>query len=198
MKESKFHQDQQGVIFYFPAIDEQTTRRSGGVPSNVIFSQGIATFNGTSSKIDSYEDVIRAKAVTTVIKIKFNGWGSGCSGTGFILSNGKYIIDVTDAGDYIGVCSDGSTFVNSAGNSIALDIWYLIVVTRSVAGVVNIYIDGVLSGAADQDSGTPADGTTDLVIGDYGGAGYVDADIELIESYNYVFSVEEVENLSGV
>ena len=51
MKESKFHIEQQDVIFYEPFLDEQNTRRLGGVPTDVVYEHGVATFNGTSSYI---------------------------------------------------------------------------------------------------------------------------------------------------
>jgi len=50
MKESLYSQWQ--PIFRETFNSEQDTRRNGGVPSNVVFSNWVASFNGTSSKIN--------------------------------------------------------------------------------------------------------------------------------------------------
>ena len=40
------------LIFAEYMNSEQETRRNGGVPTDVIFDKGVATFNGSSSDID--------------------------------------------------------------------------------------------------------------------------------------------------
>ncbi|MBT7928633.1 hypothetical protein HN682_01765, partial [Candidatus Peregrinibacteria bacterium] len=54
----------------------------------------------------------------------------------------------------------------SAVDSIKLGLWQLVIGTSTSSGVANLYINGILSGSADQSSGTPAAGITNIIIGD--------------------------------
>ena len=45
--------------------------------------------------------------------------------------------------------------------------WKQVIITRTSTGLVNFYINGILSGAANQVSGTPIAGTTNMFVGAY-------------------------------
>jgi hypothetical protein len=53
----------------------------------------------------------------------------------------------------------------SSNNSVALDKWYHVAITRTATGIANFYINGKLSGIANQNSGAPINGTTNVIVG---------------------------------
>ena len=79
--------------------------------------------------------------------------------SGRIFDNSKLLIYVNPSG-YLTVSRDGTTLINSGAGSIAINTTYKVAVTSTSAGLTNIYINGVLSGTANQAAGTPASGTT--------------------------------------
>ena len=95
--------------------------------------------------------------------------------------------------------SDGATTINSADNSITLQKWQHICVTRTAAGIANIYINNVLSGSADQASGTPAAGTTNVFIGNRSaGDRTFDGLIDEVRFYNKVIDSDiRTQNYEG-
>lgn len=121
------------------------------------------TFNGTTAKVDSGSDKAGSGNITVVGWLNAVNFGEG--GLGSIVNNGSLVIRVNDTNDCVNVSSDGATFVVSATNSIVVATEIFIAVTRTSTGVVNIYKNGVLSGSADLASGTPAAGSTNLIIG---------------------------------
>ena len=123
-------------------------------------------YNGSTSKLDcgNYDDLTGDKSF--IAWIKPYGWGEG-GNNGRVVDNGKVGLIVNTNDDKLSFSSDGfSSQISSGANSIILSIWQLVIVTRNSAGdETNIYINGVLSGSADRDSGTPVAGTTDIIIG---------------------------------
>ena len=120
-------------------------------------------FNGTSSKIDYGSERVGDGNITMVAWINQNTFGEGSAGR--IVDNGKFWVRANSTSFRISVSSDGSTEANSATSSLLNDHEVFVAVTRTSAGVANIYINGVLSGTANQASGTPAAGSTNLIIG---------------------------------
>ena len=118
-------------------------------------------FNGSTSKLDcgSYDTLVGDK--TFVQWVKTTGWNSVSDAR--IIENGKSIVRTLPS--YYRFSSDGSTYASSAASSLILNKWQCIVVTRTSTGIINFYIDGVLSGTANQSSGTPAAGTNNIIIG---------------------------------
>jgi len=132
-----------------------------------------AEYNGNTSLIDTGTDMIGTKAITVMGWIKPYSWGEDAGNGGFIISNGKLWVNLSTYFNYIRITRDGSIVKSSATNSITLNSWQFIAITS--AGVVNIYIANkdtppALSGGADQDSGTPVAGTTNVIIGNHSGA----------------------------
>jgi len=147
-------------------------------------------FNGTTSKIDTQSDWLGVGAVTIAATIYAAGWGETA---GRVLGNGKTDIYVRSTNSSIALFSDGVTFTTSADNSIQLNTWYRVLVTRTAAGVANFYINGVLSGSADQNSGTPIGGTSNAFIGNREAADRTfDGRIALLEVRDVVLTADEV------
>lgn len=84
--------------------------------------------------------------------------GAGANSQGTIISNGKFQVRVSSVNNKLVVSSDQTTWALAAPNSLTYGAGYVVAVTRSSAGVVNIYMNGVLNGAANQSSGTPVAG----------------------------------------
>jgi hypothetical protein len=119
-------------------------------------------FDGADSKLDcgSYDDLTGDKSFIAWIK----PYSLGESSVGRIFNNTKLDI-LIQATNKVSISSELSTYVHSANSSVKLGLWQLIVITRNSAGdETNIYINGVLSGSADQDSGTPVAGSN-IIIG---------------------------------
>ena len=136
--------------------------------TDVVVNKNGALFNGTTSKIDTGTDMIGTKAITVMGWIK--PYSLGESSNPSILENGKMgfvIYNITR----LRLTSDSfATNTYSAIDTISLNKWQFIVVTRKANGKTSFYIGDkntapVLSGSADQDSGTPVSGTTDVIIG---------------------------------
>jgi hypothetical protein len=121
------------------------------------------TFDGANSKIDCASQIAGAGNITLLAW--FNATGYGEVNAGRIVDNGKFWVRVNSTNTTITVTSDGATEVSAATASAGLSAEIFVAVTRTSTGVVNIYKNGVLSGSANQASGTPAGGSTNLIIG---------------------------------
>ena len=126
-----------------------------------------ALFNGTTSKIDTGTDMIGTKAITVCWWDK--GYTLGESSNGRIIDNTTFYIDYEDAARNLFIRSNGASpyayVLRGNFNNYVFNAF-----TRTSAGVVNIYLGSknnapVLSGSADQASGTPAAGTSNVTIG---------------------------------
>jgi len=121
-------------------------------------------FDGADSKLDcgGYDDLTGDKTAIAWIK----PFSLGEAGGGYILSNGRFLLSIFGSGsEKIAFYSDGSNIATSASNSISFNEYQLVCVTRTDAGLANIYINGKLSGSANQNSGTPVAGITNIIIG---------------------------------
>lgn len=97
--------------------------------------------------------------------------------------------------------SDGSA--DATGNPCSGSIpnitgWNNYTATRTAAGLVNFYINGVLSGTANQNTGTPGAATTNLIIGNNaaGTRGVLGNLLSNAMTFNRVLTAKEVENLA--
>ena len=120
--------------------------------------------NGSTSKLDcgNYDDLTGDKSFIAWIK----PYSFGENGFGRIFENGKTNLSTGWTDDNLLFTSDGAvSLIESAVSSIVLGLWQLAIVTRTSAGIANIYINGILSGSANQDSGTPVAGSTNIFVG---------------------------------
>jgi len=201
MKESKHTIEQHNCIFYEPFIDEQNVRRNNGIPAHVTFTQGTGLFAyhiANPSTIGYGEffsgDMALTGDITVEMLIKPDSYGYGCGDSSRILYNGEFQVGLLGGvgNKHVFVSSNGSDFVDSGEESIELDVWTHVIVTRQSDGTCNIYINGVLSGGSDQDSGTPEVADEDFVINDinFCYSGYID----YVRIFNYEWTAEEAEN----
>ena len=117
-------------------------------------------YNGTTDLTTFETDPIGTNACVVMFTAKITAAGSNPR----ILDNGKFLLYANP--NKINLSSDGATTTAISGvSSFNQNQTYRVVIFRTAAGVVNIFINGVLSGSADQASGTPASGTTLLCQG---------------------------------
>ena len=206
-KESKYHIENNRILFYETFLDEQSVRKlNNGVPNGYVnFTQGVAHF--TEDDAPSYGSINYGQHythpmdltgdITVMMYIRPDNYGLGCADTCKILTNGEFTIGLYGgANEYVFATSDETDYVETATSSIVLDEWVNIIMTRTSAGVANFYLDGVLNGDSDQDSGVPDSPDDDLVVvhTDFPFIG----DIDYITIYNRLLSVPEIENINCV
>lgn len=155
-----------------------------------------AFFNGSTSLIDTGADVIGTKAVTVMGWIKPYSYGGGSNGR--IIDNGKFSLIFRNLNSQLIFFSDLATTTVSANNSISLNKWQFVCVTRTSTGVTNFYIGDLstapaLSGIANQDSGTPTAGTTNAIIGNNSGVSRsFDGTINKLKVVEGILSLQEI------
>jgi hypothetical protein len=148
------------------------------------------SFNGGTSKLDcgSYDTLVGDK--TFVCWMKPLTYGGNAQG--ILYNNVKLAIFFV--GNVFRLYSDGTTFC--ASGTIKLGSNQLFIATRSSTGVTNFYINGVLSGTANQSSGTPAAGSTNLFIGNRSdGTGAFDGTLSGVRVVSGILSVDEISQL---
>ncbi len=126
----------------------------GAFGSSTLFAAG-------SPHISFDSEVIGAGAMTFWMWIYPTG--SNSSSPRF-ADNGKFVFYFLSTGNILNFTSDGFGMM-ATGGVILLNTLQMIAVTRTATGVANIYLDGVLSGAANQASGTPVAGVGNLRFG---------------------------------
>lgn len=128
-------------------------------------------YNGTTSYIDLGADKPTDLTGDINISARINPTTKGEGNSGNVINNGKLLIrDTANINPYIVFTSNGGINYSFSGNDISYGSWQHIMVTRKSAGIANFYINGVLSGTAEQDSGTPVAGTNNTFIGNAAGA----------------------------
>jgi len=148
------------------------------------------------SKLDcgSYTTLVGDKSFVAWIKPRSFGEG----GYGRFIDNGKVMFSVYTSGNRIGFSSDGySTTALSAVNSVTFNNQYVFIcATRTSTGITNIYINGVLSGTANQSSGTPATGTNNIILGNNNAGSYAfDGLMSNVRIYDGILSTQEIAQL---
>lgn len=152
-------------------------------------------FDGT----DDYIDLGLNKPTNLTGDITVSAWiNPEVIGIDAILDNGEIIFYIYPSTDKILFSSNGGgIYIYSDNNSLSSNIWQHILVTRPSAGTnTNIYINGILGATANQNSGTPAAGTTNTFIGNRATLDRdFDGDMSDFKIWNRVLSASEVDYL---
>jgi hypothetical protein len=156
-----FHYDD---YLYDTKVYDSSTNSHDGTYVGAVNTTSVAHFDGSNDYINCGTDFIGTGS------IGFSAWirPLALATTHTVICNGKFwvYIDNVAAAGRICFSSDGATTnASSANNSVTSHEWQHVCVTRDAAGLASIYINGALSGAADQSSGTPADGHLNVAIG---------------------------------
>jgi hypothetical protein len=149
-------------------------------------------FDGVDDLITTESDFIGTSACTIMewIKPAFTGY-SGQR----LVDNGKtYFWLSLNVTWYLSFTSNALNVATSVNPSISLGTWQHICITRTTNGIANFYINGVLSGSANQDSGTPVGGTTNVIIGNrLAGDKSFAGSIDDLQVYNRVLNLSEIQ-----
>ena len=124
-------------------------------------------YDNADSYLDAGSGIVVPGATTFAGILNPTGYGEG--NLGVIFSDGKCIVRLYLNNQNIYLYSNGATAAASATNSIPLGCYTSFVITRTALGVANFYINGELNGTANQASGTPEAGTTNLIVGNNSG-----------------------------
>lgn len=152
-------------------------------------------FDGTADSgddvISAGSDFIGAGDATISAWIYPESLGEG--GYGYIFTNSTKVALKLYTSNQIRFSSDVATAeAFSATSAFSFDQWTHVVATRTSAGTANIYVNGVLSGSADQASGTPATGSTILIGNNSSSTRTFDGRISDVRVWNRVLSPWEI------
>jgi hypothetical protein len=200
-----------GLIGYWsfdgPDMDGSIAQDRSGQRHNGTLTNGLRTtagkigqaleFHEGTDRVDAGSDLISTQAIT--ISAWVYARSNGGLGNGRIVDNGSTVLKIPNT-DRLAFSSDGMvTEVNSESGSFNLHTWTHVTVIRTSTGVTNFYLNGVLSGTANQNSGTPVAGVGNVSIGngtpnariDVGWDGLID-DLRI---YNRVLTADEINRL---
>ena len=155
-------------------------------------------FNGSTSKVDVGSDVISTKAITIMGWIK--PYSNGENNISRIITNNNFRIETYSSGDRLLMTSNEMQFIMSAVNSIKYREWNFISLTRKLDGKATFYIGNldstpIISGTADQNSGLPEPGTSNIFIGNRNSSdrtfdGYIQSLIAIEDVVSYTQIVQ--------
>jgi hypothetical protein len=162
------------------------------------FGQGL-NFDGVNDRLVTPNNPIGSGAGTYsawIFARSFGGFGAGA-----VIDNGGARLRVTSSGSKFAFSSNNfAATASSANNSVILNQWIHIAVTRDASGTANLYVNGVLSGTANQTSGTPTPGNNVEIGNNLTGVVGFDGIIDEVRIYNEVLTqaqITELYNLEG-
>ncbi len=170
------------------------------IATSTFYAQGKVgqafNFDGSNDQITTASDFIGTTAITASAWVYPRTLGQ--SSTGRIIDNGKFIVEMNTS-NKISFSSDGSTLADAANSGIILNAWNFVTITRNTSGTANIYINGALSGTANQTSGTPVGGSTNVIIGNNNAASRTfDGVLDGVRIYNRVLTAGEITMLYSI
>ncbi len=114
-----------------------------------------------------------------------------------IVANTKFIFYTSNSNNTIGLTSDGSTNAVAANNTVINGVWEYVCGTRDASGTTNLYVNGTLSGSANQSSGSPSTSTfnTNVAAKGNGIANFYNGSIDDVRIYNRVLTATEISQL---
>ena len=140
-------------------------------------------------------DPVGTGPVTFCVWLYPYGYGGGNFGR--VIDTGSYIVglETANSGDWY-VSSDGASEAPSAPSSVVFNKWTFVCATRDASGIANMYLNGALSGTANQSSGTPAAATHALRIGNRSGLDRAfNGKIDDVRIYDRILSQQEIVEL---
>ena len=159
---------------------------------------GAYSFNGLNNYVDMGKDVIGNGAVSICAWIYPVSWGGGKKGR--IVNNDRawvYVNNGNSPGNALSFTSDGVHYSASSLNSIKLNEWSFVCVSRNVKGTPVYYINSVLSPLGINGGGSPAAAITNTIIGGRQTASdrSFNGTIDEVMIYNRELSSQEITNL---
>lgn len=156
----------------------------------------VMRFNGTDSKLDCGAYNTLVGDITVSAWVKASGWGEGGGSEGDIVSNTKISLPTVKTNNVVQFTSNSWTNAAiAANNSMQLNKYRLVVVTRKTDGKASFYINGVISSTADQNSGTPVAGSN-IIIGNHTiQTRTFNGNIARVTIYSGILSADEIQQV---
>jgi len=189
------------IIFKETFNSENDVRRNRGVPVNVDFSDGVGSFNGTSSYIRYLFNNIKFNNFSIRIKIKSKeAVNKPYISTRDVSTTQGLVFRLEDTYKFRSYIDFGALVPNALTNNIyELNKWYEVVTTVDRNDVIKIYVDSIKGeDSVDISSLSTVDININslLTIGKaQDSADFSNCEIDLVEIYNKALSAEEVSNL---
>ena len=170
-------------------MSEQNTRILGGVPTNVVYEDGTASFDGNNSRIE-YPDPVPAYSPFSIrLKFKTNALGVIQYLFHSFGATGGIYIQIAASG-FVSIRFHG--FCDDSPGVIVANKWYELVISYNGAKYT-IYMDAINKNSRavvyNPDSSTLFIGARNDNFSELNG--YMD----IVEIYNEAFTAEEVKNL---
>ena len=179
-------------------IDGKSIKLSGATQSSGAWTTTAPSYDFDG--VDDYIDLGGEKPSDLTGDITISAWINPVTvgeTAGRIIDNGKFLVAINSSQRAI-LSSDNSTLVYSATDDIQYNTWQHVLFTRNAAGdETNCYIDGVLSGTANQDSGTPSGASlTNTFIGNREANDRTfNGQISGVKVWSRILSVDEINSL---
>jgi len=164
-----------------------------GIPTASIFKRtekGIAW-----EDVDITSRVIYANTNTLVGDLTFVAWinpaGLGQGSAGKMFSNGQLYVRIVNTGR-IGVTNNNGTLYYPAVNTVPLNQWNHILITRLANGTTVIYTNGKLGTPYAGSTATPVAGGNIAIGNNEGAGGSYDGQIARVELYDKILSRVEI------
>lgn len=162
-------------------------------PTNVTLDMNGVSFPVSNSKLTAASNFLGASALTVIVKTKVNNSGGGNFGK-IISANGDiYWQHETGLLRFYG---DGASYASSGAGAVSFGYPHIFAVTRTGAGVTNQYVDGSLSGTANQSSGTPQSTAPSVIIGNLASNNW-GGNIEWIVFLNIALTNSQINEISA-
>ena len=171
------------------------------IASSTFYSSGkmaeSGRFDGADDYMNAGTDFLGVSALTVSAWIYPTSYGEVSAG--IVINNGPAKLNV--AGDFSRVrwTNNGLTQGSSANNTVLLNRWTHVMVTRTSANITNIYINGVQNGTANMSSGSTGATTTateNVGIGNNNARNRTfEGKIDDVRVYNKALSASEVRQL---
>jgi hypothetical protein len=161
--------------------------------TNAQNSKPVLRGDGLTKSLFNAADLVGIGDVTVFAVIKPRGWGGGTDGR--IIDNGYFKFHVGATGI---VSVVNASVASSAAGSIVLGTAYVVLATVTAAGVTNIFINGTLSGAANQASGARGSVSPTYIGNNSTGVRGFDGDIGEVGIVNRIVTAAEIAHATAV
>lgn len=155
----------------------------------------VVRFGGGAQYLTNAADLIGVGDVTLLFVAQINGPGGGNAGR--IIDNGSFRV-ACSSGGVLTVTSDGLMAAPASSGAIPFGTPSVVAITRrrGTNGVCSIYVNGVISGTANQSSHTPAAGAATYLGNNAAGDRGLNGLLGDVWLFNRILSIGEIVALS--
>lgn len=189
-----------GLIFQELFLDEISTRKNGGIPTDVVFDKGIGEFNGSSSYLKVAKK-LSGDTLTFRFKIESIGFSSTDTAAFYLFDNrdasniyAPALYYLYSQGGWVMWLNGGAHKVISDTFSVGdkLDIVFTINYTDDYYA---LYINSTLKASSSTSLSIIDYGTNIYICSRFTADSFMALDLDLVEIYNRALSPSEISNL---